>query len=157
MPRARNAKIWNTDLIAACDARLTAAIQKQSRNEHSWRLAKAAIEASSKEIYITSTNKIMNLPSFNKTITDELSNVVRGVTAVDPGFAAGRPSPAAAAGPSPAGGAAPEHQLLRQMQRRGGSYAILCAFHFNCDPGQQLTKRWRRGWAVRGEKGRSYA
>ena len=58
MKRPATSKLWNTDLIAACEARLQDAIARQMSTEFAWRNAKQLIEASTKEIWLTSTNSI---------------------------------------------------------------------------------------------------
>ena len=63
MPRAKNAKIWNDDLIRACEARRTDASARGSHSEFQWVNAKRLIEGTSKEIYITqSSDSVKNLP-----------------------------------------------------------------------------------------------
>ena len=106
MPRAKNAKIWNDDLVAACDSRRAQAAANQSRVEFQWITAKQKIEATNKEIYITSTDSVKNLPAgLSKTVEDTLHRIIRGKEAVTLGGAA--PAPAAGgAAPAPAAPAA---------------------------------------------------
>ena len=83
MPRAKNAKIWNDDLVAACDSRRAQAAANQSRVEFQWITAKQKIEATNKEIYITSTDSVKNLPAgLSKTVEDTLHRIIRGREAV---------------------------------------------------------------------------
>jgi hypothetical protein len=92
MPPAKNAKIWNTDLIRACEARRAEANAKQSRSEFQWFNAKQRLEATDKQIYITSTDSIKNLPDgLSKSVSDYLHSVIRGRVSVD--SAAGHTTP----------------------------------------------------------------
>ena len=78
MPRARDAKIWNQDLAAACDARLRIAQANGSQSEFAWRKARDDINAMSQEIYVTkSSGNIIHLdkavdPTRQKAIYQEL-------------------------------------------------------------------------------------
>jgi hypothetical protein len=84
MPPAKNAKIWNTDLIRACEARRAEVNAKQSRSEFQWFNAKQRLEATDKQIYITSTDSIKNLPDgLSKSVSDYLHSVIRGRVSVD--------------------------------------------------------------------------
>ena len=135
MPRARDAKIWNQDLAAACDARLRIAQAKGSRNEFAWRKARDDINAMSQEIYVTkSSGNIIHLdkvidPTKQKAIYQDLVKVIEGKADVGDGNAGGVGTPAGRGA----------HQYLDQMQNRGGGYAILCAYHFHAAPGQTMT------------------
>ena len=134
MPRARDAKIWNQDLAAACDARLRIAQANSSRSEFAWRKARDDINAMSQEIYVTkSSGNIIHLdkavdPTKQKAIYQELVKVIEGKAQIGDGNAAGVGTPAGRGA----------HQYLDQMQNRGGGYAILCAFHFHAAPGETL-------------------
>ena len=133
MPRAKNAKIWNTDLIRACEARRADANAHNSQHEFQWAKAKRLIEMTTKEIYITSTDSVKNLPDgLSKTVTDYLHQVIRGrVDSATPRGASsssGRGSSGSGGG-SGGGSSGGEHPLLRTMHVRGGSYAILMCFY----------------------------
>ena len=79
MPRARDAKVWNEDLVRALEAKRCEAVQNRSRQEFMWQSALRDVEACRKEIYVTSTNKIVNLPKFaQKTVREFLEAVMRG-------------------------------------------------------------------------------
>ena len=142
MPRAKNAKIWNQDLVRACEARRADANARGSRTEHQWFAAKRLIEETQKEIYITSSDSVINLPDrLSKTVTNYLHQVIRGRVSID----AATPregAPASHGGASTSHGGVPAsggrgsgassgggHPLLRTMHSRGGSYAILMCFH----------------------------
>ena len=138
MPRGRDTKVWNDDLVRACEARNNAALSRQSRVQFQWQKARDIIKLSRKEIYITSTQKIRNMPKdLSDTVRAELENIMRGHPIIGERYEAFDPANAStnAAVPPSAG----DHVLLRNMQHRGGSYAILMAFHVNA-PNGVLTK-----------------
>jgi hypothetical protein len=108
------------------------AAASHSRMEFQWFDAKNKIEATAKQIYITSTDKIVNLPTgLSKTCSDYLSSIIRGRQAASP---APTPRGGSQASPPPS-----EPPLLRNMTFRGGSYAIL-KFFGEHPRGTQLTR-----------------
>ena len=134
MPPAKNAKIWNLDLIAACEARRAEFAARQSAQEFQWVNAKRLIEATDKNIYITSTDSIKNMPAgLSKTVSDYLHQVIRGRVAIGGGVPRTPHAHHGAASHPPSSGrqSSDEPPLLRTMSYRGGSYAILMAFHQN--------------------------
>ncbi|KOO33823.1 hypothetical protein Ctob_015285, partial [Chrysochromulina tobinii] len=78
MPPAKNQKIWNDDLISACEARRAQASAMGSSHEFQWINAKSKIEGTAKKIYITSTDSIKNLPDgLSKTVVHYLERIIR--------------------------------------------------------------------------------
>ena len=128
--------VWNEDLVNAMNARHQQAWQQQRRSQYKWRDGAKAIEAVRKDIRLTSTGKIYNLPtqnskSFVKTVYEECVNIIKGEAPIyPPGFTPLNPAErkqiledsAVSAAFSP---------YIEQMQRESGGYAILLAFHFS--------------------------
>jgi uncharacterized membrane protein YgcG len=136
MPPAKNQKIWNDDLISACEARRAQASAMGSSHEFQWINAKSKIEGTAKNIYITSTDSIKNLPDgLSKTVVHYLERVIRGQLDATTPQGSGRGS-GSSGGTSRGGGgggsglvSSDEPPLLRTMKYREGSYAILRVFH----------------------------
>ena len=86
----------------------------------------------------------MNLPSgLSKIVADTLANVIRGVEEISPAnLASGAATPVHPPGRGSVGGGSDDAEppLLRNMQYKGGSYAILMAFHAHAQPGDRLTQ-----------------
>lgn len=123
-------KVWNEDLVKALQARHELAWREQKQAQYKWRDGMRTIEAVRKDIRLTSTGKIYNLPtqskSFVKTVYEECVKIINGELPIyPPGFTALTPA---------------ERQNLEesaflpyieQLQRESGGYAILLAFHFS--------------------------
>ena len=136
MPPAKNQKIWNDDLIRACEARRAQASATGSSHEFQWINAKSKIEGTAKLIYITSTDSIKNLPDgLSKTVVHYLERVIRGqLDATTPQGSGGGSGSSGGTGRGGGGSgsglaSSDEPPLLRTMKYREGSYAILRAFH----------------------------
>ena len=106
MPRPRDAKIWNEDLVTALDARYQLAQRNGKRTVHSWRNARDAIQQVRQDIYVFQSGRIVNLPSNlgSKTIQAEVEDIIRGIKRIYPdGFVppSGASAAASAAAASP--------------------------------------------------------
>ena len=142
-------KIWNNDLERACEARKNAGIAGQRKDQFQWHTAVDVIRKVNKDIKITKNgSKIYNMPTvgITKTVRETLENIMRGtLEIIPPQFAAFDTSAADYDAPNiPMS----EHQLLRNMSYRGGSYAILMAFHTHAPHGV-LTKKQICSYAQR--------
>ena len=127
----QNKKVWNEDLVKALEARHQQAWQEQRQAQYMWRDGAKTIEAVRKDIRLTSTGKIYNLPTqdakkFCKTVYEECVKIVKEEAPIyPPGFAPLSPQ---------------ERQQMSdiaflpyidKMARESGGYAILLAFHFS--------------------------
>jgi len=115
-------KAWNQELVQALRAKES---EQQAKNSDSWLMwqrAASAVEAVRKDIKITSTQVIQNLPKesreFTKTCKDYCEQIMRGLNRVPQMV-----RPPVASVSSHTG----EHPYLRRMTYRGGGYAILRA------------------------------
>ena len=130
-PNSNNTKVWNEDLVKALEARHQQAWQQQRQTQYMWRDGAKTIESVRKDIRLTSTGKIYNLPTqdakkFCKTVYEECVKIVKEeVDIYPPGFA-----PLSAQ----------ERQqmadvtflpFIDKMARESGGYAIMLAFHFS--------------------------
>ena len=85
MPRPKDAKIWNEDLIAALEARYQKSLREGKRDAHTWRVGREKIESVRRDIYQFRTGSIVNLPTgLTKKVQRLCENVIRGVTNVYP-------------------------------------------------------------------------
>lgn len=124
-------KIWNEDLVRALNARHQQAWQQQRHAQFKWRDAAKTIEAVRKDIWLTSTGKIYNLPTqndkkFSKTVYEECVRIIKGETPIlPPGYAALNPAEQRVMEESTF------LPYIERMERESGGYAILLAFHFS--------------------------
>ncbi|KAL7545135.1 hypothetical protein ACHAWF_008489 [Thalassiosira exigua] len=85
MPKPKDAKVWNEDLIAALDARHQKSLREGKRDAHTWQKGRGQIEAVRSDIYQFGTGRIVNLPAgLSKTVQRTCEDIVRGVKAVYP-------------------------------------------------------------------------
>ena len=85
MPKPKDAKVWNEDLVAALEARYEQSLREGKRNAHTWQKGAGQIAAVRKDIYCFSNGRIANLPnSLSKTVTRLCEDVIRGVKNVYP-------------------------------------------------------------------------
>ena len=90
-------KVWNEDLVKALQARHELAWREQKQAQYKWRDGMRTIEAVRKDIRLTSTGKIYNLPtqskSFVKTVYEECVKIINGELPIyPPGFTALTPA-----------------------------------------------------------------
>lgn len=85
MPKPKDARVWNEDLVAALEARYQQSLREGKRNAHTWQKGAGQIAAVRKDIYCFSNGRIANLPnSLSKTVTRLCEDVIRGVKNVYP-------------------------------------------------------------------------
>ena len=152
MPRPKDAKIWNEDLIAALEARHQQSLRHGKRDAHTWRTGRDKIQAQRKDIYQFRTGTIANLPTgMTKKVQRLCEDIIRGLTNVypdghvpthgsSPSVTMGREgtpafgSPAAPKPKIPTSSSSSDNPFrndhyMTTMKIRGGAYAILMAFH----------------------------
>ncbi|KAG7347817.1 ERCC4 domain containing protein [Nitzschia inconspicua] len=126
-----NQKVWNEDLAEGLRARYQQAFQQKKQSQHQWRDGVAAIEAVRKDIKLTSTGKIYNLPNpgkanrLTKTVYETCQRIIRGQEPLHP--------------PGYVALSRAEFETLENRQvdpylenrcaKRSGAHAILMAFH----------------------------
>ncbi|CAE8622295.1 unnamed protein product [Polarella glacialis] len=119
---------WNRRLVEALRAVVVREQAKSSGAWHSWQKAADAVEQVRKDIWITNDGtSIKNLPKegtgFGKRARELCENLMQGRV-----VAAQSSSPSASSNSALTGASHVEHPYLKNMQFRGGGYAILCAF-----------------------------
>lgn len=128
MPRGKDAKVWNEDLVEACRAREAQCRQQGKARQHLWRDAALKIEAVRSDIYAFKNGRIVNFPEIkSKTAEELLRRVVLGLEPVYPaGYVA-----AAAAAASAHGSGNPylDDPYLKRIKMKSGAFAILMAMH----------------------------
>jgi ERCC4-type nuclease len=148
MPRAKDAKVWNEDLVLALRAQEERCRQRCSVKQYLWRDAAKALEGVRRDIYqYKGSGKIVGLPStLNKTAEEECRAIIGGKKPILPHdyapiTVAEKQKMVAAATRSTASVTSnPYHNdpYLKRIKMRGGSYAILMAFHYS--QAETLTK-----------------
>lgn len=160
MPRAKDAKIWNEDLVQALDARHQKAHREGKRDVHLWRTGRDKILAVRKDIYQFRTGSIVNLPNdLSKRVQRLCEDVIRGVKSVYPdghvptnsnsaegstGIAQSHPATpilAPSINNTCSGTKNPfdNYNYMKNMKIRSGAFAILMAFRYSIT--EILTKR----------------
>ena len=85
MPKRKDVRVWNEDLVAALEARYEQSLREGKRNAHTWQKGAGQIAAVRKDIYCFSNGRIAKLPnSLSKTVTRLCEDVIRGVKNVYP-------------------------------------------------------------------------
>ncbi len=136
MPRAKGTKVWNEDLVTAMRSREEQCRQRFSQRQYLWRDGAAAIQSVRKDIYQYKTGKIVGLPrTLTKCVEDECRAIIEGNRPLLPeGYV---PTTIDESTMSRAlvtrQRRNPYHDdpYLKRIKMRGGSYAILMAFHFS--------------------------
>lgn len=127
MPRAKNAKIWNEDLIEALRARAEQCRQQGKARQFMWREAADKIESVREDIYTFSTGRIVGLPRLkHKTVDDFCRAFIMGTANLYPdGYV---PTQSAATN-----GRNPylDDPYLQKIKSRGGAEAILLALYIS--------------------------
>lgn len=136
MPRAKDTKVWNEDLVTAMRSREEQCRQRFSQRQYLWRDGAAAIASVRKDIYQFKTGKIVGLPrTLSKCVEDECRAIIEGNRPVLPeGYI-----PTTLDESTMARGFETRQRknpylndpYLKRIKMRGGSYAILMAFHFS--------------------------
>jgi hypothetical protein len=131
MPRAKNAKVWNEDLVRALRAREEQGRQQGSQRQFLWRDGAAAIEAVRTDIYVfQSSGKIVGLPrKLSKTVEEECRGIIQGHRPILPeGYI---PITMEDRRLVPQGNPYDQDPYLKKIKMQGGAYAILLAFHLS--------------------------
>ena len=85
MPRPKDAKIWNEDLVAGLEARHEKSLREGKRDAHTWRVGRDKIQAVRGDIYQFRTGSIVNMPTgLTKRVQRCCEDIIRGVTNVYP-------------------------------------------------------------------------
>ena len=87
MPRSKDTKIWNEDLVLALRAREEQCRQRCSVRQYLWRDGAKVLAAVRRDIYQYKSNgKIIGLPSndLNKTVDDECRAIIEGTKPILP-------------------------------------------------------------------------
>ena len=136
MPRPKDSKVWNEDLILALQAREQMARQNGKRSHIAWKEGRQHIESVRGDIYTFKNGRIVNLPTKLKTTVD---NVCRCIIA---GTEPIRPAGYVPHNMRPQNGENPytNDPYLKSIKKRGGAFAILMAFHTAAYDDQVLTK-----------------
>lgn len=131
MPKPKDARVWNEDLVAALEARYQQSLREGKRNAHTWQKGAGQIAAVRKDIYCFSNGRIANLPnSLTKTVTRLCEDVVRGVKNVYPdGHVPSNGGAGGAAGYGYAGGAISAVSAASPVRSRNVIGGISCT---NC-------------------------
>ena len=119
-------KVWNEDLVAALKARHQQAWQQKSQSQYKWNEGAKTIEAIRKDIRLTSTGKIFNLPNkgLAKTVYEECVKIIQEEAPMyPPGFTPLSQQEIDQMEQNDA------HPYIDKMKRRGGAYAIMMAFY----------------------------
>eukprot|EP00536_Pseudo-nitzschia_multiseries_P014783 jgi/Psemu1/311419/fgenesh1_kg.768_\ len=136
MPRAKDTKIWNEDLVTALRSREERCRQQFSQRQYVWRDGAAAIASIRKDIYQCKNGRIVGLPrTLTKTVEDECRAIIEGKRPLIP---EGYLPTTLNEQKMSRGFVAPnkvnsyhEDPYLKRIKMRGGAYAILMAFHFS--------------------------
>jgi ERCC4-type nuclease len=141
MPRAKDAKVWNEDLVLALRAREEQCRKCFSVKQYLWRDAARALEGVRQDIYqYKGSGRIVGLPSIlSKTVEEECRAIIGGNKPLLPPdyipttVAEERKAATTATGSMTSTSSNPYHNdpYLKRIKMRGGSYAILMAFHFS--------------------------
>jgi ERCC4-type nuclease len=136
MPRGKDTKVWNEDLVTALRSREEQCRQRFLQRQYLWRDGAVAIASIRKDIFRYKTGKIVGLPrTLTKCVEEECRSIIEGNRPLLPegyipttleekmmskGFdATQRPNPYH------------DDPYLKRIKMKGGAYAILMAFHFS--------------------------
>lgn len=125
MVKPANCKVWNEDLILACQSRYEMCVRNEQRQQYIWREGAVQIRAARGDIYTFATGRVVNLPqNLKKTVHNLCMDIIQGRKNVLPdGYAAVTQQEALPGNPFE------RHPYLKKIKARGGAYAILMAFH----------------------------
>ena len=135
MPRPKDAKVWNEDLIMALQVREQMARQN-GQCAKKWKEGRQQVERVRGDIYTFKNGRIVNFPTTLKTSVDNVCRCI--IASTEPILPAGYvPS-----NMRPKNGENPyiNDPYLKKIKKRGGAFAILMAFHTAAYEGQVLTK-----------------
>jgi hypothetical protein len=125
MPRPKDSKVWNEDLILALQAREEMARHGGKRNHLAWKEGRQQIEAVRNDIYTFKNGRIVNLPNKLKTTVENVCRCI--IAGTEPVLPAGYVPPQE----RQTNGENPylNHPYLKNIKKRGGAFAILMAFY----------------------------
>ena len=135
MPRPKDSKVWNEDLILALQAREQTARQS-GKSSQLWKEGRQQMESVRGDIYTFKNGRIVNFPTKLKTKVDNVCRCI--IAGTEPILPAGYVPP----NMRPQNGENPyiNDPYLKKIKKRGGAYAILMAFHTTAYDDQLLTK-----------------
>ena len=138
MPRPKDAKVWNEDLILALQAREQMARQNGKRAHIMWKEGRQLIESVRGDIYPFKNGRIVHLPAKLKTMVEnEIRCIIAGTKPILPdGYVPPDLRPQHGENNNPY----MNDPYLKNIKQRGGAFAILMAFHTTAYDGQVLTK-----------------
>ena len=85
MPRAKNAKVWNEDLVLALNARAEICRREGSGRMSMWKEGQRLVEGVRGDIYMFKNQRIVNLPpTLSHTVREECHNIVKGLRPILP-------------------------------------------------------------------------
>jgi hypothetical protein len=126
MPRPKDAKVWNEDLVKALKARQDQCRQQGKQQQCLWRDGWQAIEAVRADIYAFRNGRITNLPSnLSKTVEELCRKLISGdpdTHIYPPGYVPATPG-------QNEGNPYMNDHYANNIKKRGGAFAILMAFH----------------------------
>ncbi|KAG7362999.1 ERCC4 domain containing protein [Nitzschia inconspicua] len=140
MSRTKNPKVWNEDLVLALRSREEQCRQRCSVRQYLWRDGAKALEAVRRDIYqCQKSSKVVGLPTgLNKTVEEECRAIISGSKPILPsGFIPTtlveqrKMSESRLIVETPKSNPYYDDPYLKRIKMRGGSYAILMAFHFS--------------------------
>jgi len=140
MPRGKDTKVWNEDLVTALRSREELSRQQFSRRQYLWRDGATVIASIRKNIYrYKSSGKIVGLPrNLTMCVEDECRAIIEGTSPILPeGYVPTtieeRKMMVGESSTSEVIKINPYHKdpYLNRIKMRGGSYAILMVFHFS--------------------------
>jgi methyltransferase OMS1, mitochondrial len=134
MPRPKDAKVWNSDLVDALQAREHHLARRQGkRSALTWNAGWRAVGSVRGDIYVFNTGRIVNLPAnLSKTVALCVRKILEGKEPVfPPGHIPHQPSSTVEGGEG--GGGNPYHNdpYANSIKKRGGAFAILMAFRLS--------------------------
>ena len=126
MPRGKDSKAWNEDLVEACRAREIQCRQQGKARQHLWRDAAIKLEQVRKDIYAFSNQRIVNLPKLpSKTAEEVCRRIILGAEPVYP------PGYVPVAGIDDGRNPYLDDPYLKKIKLRSGAFAILMALHLS--------------------------
>lgn len=147
MPRAKDTKVWNEDLLVAMRSREELCRQRYSERQYLWRDGARAIQAVRQDIYQSSGRfpSIVGLPNkgLSKLVEVECRAIIMGkkpilpeghvpTTRVEQKICKSQSAKSTfSAASSPPSNRFHQDPYLKRIKMRGGAYAILMAFHFS--------------------------
>ena len=131
MPRSKDTKVWNEDLYAGLSARSDQARSQGKQSQYTWRDGALAIQAVRQDIYTFTNGRIVGLPSkLSKTVENEVRAIIQGDRPLFPEGWKNTNRHQRAKNPQVRVDYKKD-PYLKIIKMRGGSFAILLAFHYS--------------------------